>query len=134
MNDPNIVPEPIVKLLDVFEAQLPEVEFPGVNAATLREQATTVDAAAEALAAAELALREARTFHAEAYGALRTAAERGLGYARVYASDNTELAEALAGIELRPAKPRRMPPKKRARKPKPAPDNVAELPLQAETA
>ncbi|MGH1341713.1 MAG: hypothetical protein ACRBN8_09195 [Nannocystales bacterium] len=134
MNDPNIVPEPIVKLIDVFEAQLPEVEFPGVNAATLREQATTVDAAAETLAAAEVALREARTQHAEAYGALRTAAERGLGYAQVYATDNTELAEALAGIELRPAKPRRTPPKKRARKPKPTPDNVAELPLQAETA
>ncbi len=133
MNDPNIVPEPIVQLLDVFEAELSEVEFPGVNAATLREQASTVDAAAETLAAAELALREARTFHAEAYGALRTAAERGLGYARVYATGNAQLSEALAKIELQ-AKPRRMPPKKRGRKPKPMPDNVAELPLQAETA
>ncbi len=134
MNDPNLVPEPIQALIDVFENKLPKVEFPGVNAASLREQATTVDAAAEAVADAEAALREARATHAEAYGALRTAAERGLGYARVYASDDEELTEALGAVQLKPAKPRRMPPKKRGRKPKAKPDNVAELPLQAETA
>ncbi len=134
MNDPNLVPEPIHALIDLFEAQLPDVEFPGVNAASLRQQATAVDAAAQAVAEAELALRHARATHAEAYGALRTAAEQGLGYARVFAAENAELSEALGAVQLRPAKPKRMPPKKRGRKPKAHPDNVAELPLQAETA
>ncbi len=136
MQDPNLVPEPISKLIDVFEAQLPEVEFPGITAASLREQADTVDAAAEALARAESNLRELRTRHAEAYGALKTSAERGLGYAKVYASDDEALTEALAGIELRRPKGRKLPPKKRARKPKakPVANNVAELPLPAERA
>ncbi|MCR9165185.1 MAG: hypothetical protein ACE37F_36885 [Nannocystaceae bacterium] len=134
MNDPNLVPEPVNALIEVFEAKLPDVEFPGVSAQSLRTQATTVDEAARAVADAEAALKEARSVHAEAFAALRTAAERGMGYARVYASDDEALSETLGAIELKPARSRRLPPKKRARKPKAKPDNVAELPLAAETA
>ena len=134
MNDANTVPEPISQLIEVFEANLADVEFPGISAASLRAQATEVDALAERVAAAEVALREVRMAHAEAFAGLRSAAERGLGYARVFASEDTELSETLGGIEVKPPKPRRMPPKKRGRKPRVKPDNVAELPLQAETA
>lgn len=134
MNDANTVPEPISQLIEVFEASLADVEFPGVTAASLRAQATEVDAAAHTLAEAEATVRSARAAHAELFGALRDAAERGLGYARVYASGDEELSATLGGIEVKPPKPRRMPPKKRGRKPKAQPDNVAELPLQAETA
>ena len=134
MSDPNRVPEPISKLIEVFEDRLPEVEFPGVTAASLRVQAETVDAAADALAAAELALKQARAEHAEAYRALETAATRGLGYARVFAADDEQLAEALGSLELKPARGRKLAPKKRGRKPKAKPDNVAELPLAAESA
>lgn len=134
MNDPNLVPEPVNALIEVFEAQLPDVEFPGVSAQLLRSQATTVDEAARAVAEAETALKQARSAHAEAFAALRAAAERGMGYARVYATDDETLTQALGAIELKPARTRRLPPKKRARKPKAKPDNVAELPLAAETA
>lgn len=135
MSDPNAVPEAIYTLIELFEAKLPEVQFPGINATSLRAQAETVDAAAKILAAAEAAVRDARVAHAESYASLKTAAERGLGYARVFASDDEDLSEALGGIDLRPARARRLPPKKRGRKPKAKqPDNVAELPLQAETA
>jgi len=134
MNDPNFVPEGISQLIDTFEAHLADVEFPGVTAAALREQAEAVDEAARTIAATEVALREARASHAEQYGALKEAATRGLGYARVYAADDESLRETLGGIELEP-KRRRAPAKKtRARKPKKPPNNVAELPLPAETA
>ncbi len=134
MNDPNLVPEPVNALIEVFEAQLPDVEFPGVSAQSLRSQATTVDDAAHAVAQAEAALKQARSVHAEAFAALRTAAERAMGYARVYATEDEALTQALGAIELAPARTRRLPPKKRGRKPRAKPDNVAELPLAAETA
>ena len=134
MSDPNRVPEPISKLIAVFDDHLPGVEFPGVSAESLRTQAETVEAAADALAAAELALKQARAEHAEAYRALEAAATQGLGYARVFAADDEHLTEALGGLELKPARGRKLPPKKRGRKPKAKLDNVAELPLAAESA
>ncbi|MEM6295382.1 MAG: hypothetical protein AAGA54_29180 [Myxococcota bacterium] len=129
------VPEPIRQLLDVFETHLGDVQFPGVDAASLRAQADAVEATATTLEAAEAAVLEARRAHGEAFTALKTSAERGMGYARVFGTDDATLTEALEPIALaQKASRRKLPPKKRGRKPKAKPDNVAELPLQAESA
>lgn len=129
------VPQPIQQLVEVYEQHLCAVEFPGLNAQTLREQAEEVEHAAEALAQARTAFERASERHRDAVAALRSSADRGLGYARVYGSDDEALTEALSEISLskggRTAKGKNAKaPKKRARSKKAQPDNVTELPLE----
>lgn len=129
------VPQPIQQLVEVYEQHLSAVEFPALNARTLREQADEVEHAAQALAQARAALERATERHSDALAVLRASADRGLGYARVYGSDDEALSEALSPISL--AKKGRTgrssnakAPKKRARSKKAQPDNVTELPLE----
>lgn len=133
------VPSPISQLIEVFDAHLPEVEFPGVSATSLREQAEAFERTAQAVADAEVVVQDARRAHVEAKQALEQAARRGQGYAQVFASDDEALLTKLGEIELDPrGKRRKAPPKRtgarasRERKPRKAtPSNVAELPLPA---
>lgn len=122
------VSAPIRALLEVFESDLPNVSFPDVDAKSLGERARNLEETAAALAQAEATLAEAQRAHADAHIALKTTAERGIGYARIFACDDAALLERLDAIELRPRSPRRkLPPKRKTRRRKPA--NVAELPL-----
>ncbi len=126
------VPAPVRQLIEVFDAHLADLQFPGVTAALLNQRADETERTATALAAAEAVVNQARREHADAYGSLKMAAERGIGYARVYASDDAELLEQLEAIDLQDkARRRRLPPKRKERKPRAKDNNVAELPLQA---
>ena len=122
------VSAPIRALLEVFESDLPDILFPDVSAASLAERARTLEETAAALADAEAKLAAAQRAHADAEIALKTAPQRGIGYARVYACDDAALLEKLDAIDLRPRSGRRkLPPKRKPRRRKPT--NVAELPL-----
>lgn len=129
------VPAPVLELCEVFESQLSEVEFPGASASILTARTQAVRETADALAAAEAALARAQAAYDEAAQAMRTAAELGMGYARVYARNDPQLLEALSGISIDgKARRRKLAPKKRERRARPKPSNVAKLPLQAERA
>lgn len=129
------VPAPVLELCAVFESHLSDIEFPGASAAILAARTDAVRETAESLAAAESALQLARAANDEACDAMRTAAELGMGYAKVYARNDPSLLEALTGIAIDgKAKRRKLAPKKRERRARPKPSNVAKLPLQAERA
>ncbi len=129
------VPSPVLELCAVFESQLREVEFPGASASILAARTQTVRETADALAAAEASLAQAAAAHEEASQAMRTAAELGMGYAKVYARNDPQLLEALNAIAIDgKARRRKLAPKKRERRVRPKPSNVAKLPLQAERA
>ena len=130
--DSSRVPKPIEQLVEVFETHLGEVTFPGVTAATLREQADALAEASQRLEDAQAELERAQAAHSDAMGTLQTAAHRGLGYARVFGADDPELTQALKSISLssKTKGAKRLPPKKRARPSKGRVDNVAKLPVQ----
>lgn len=127
------VSAPIRQLIDVFSRQLPEVAFPGVSAASLTEQAATLESTAKALASAEQAMAVARQAHADAHAELKRSAELGIGYAKVYASEDEALREQLEAIDLERSTRRKLPPKRKSRKRGKA-SNVAELPLESSRA
>ena len=129
MTPPSAVSAPVAALIELFQVALPEVEFPDVDAARLAQLAAALETSAQRLAAAEQALADARQAHASAYQALRTAAARGLGYARIYASDDESLLQRLAAIELDESTRRKAPPKRRGKRSRAKTADVTELPL-----
>ncbi|MEM6992053.1 MAG: hypothetical protein AAF721_16200 [Myxococcota bacterium] len=135
MTTNSAVPDAIQTLVEIFDADLPDVAFPGVDAARLRELAEHVEQSAAALEDAEQAANAARRAHADARSALVHAAERGAGYARVYASDDEALRAKLADVPLGDRPKRAKTPARRGRKAPPKPESgrrngsVAELPF-----
>jgi len=115
------IPEAIGQLVEIFEADLPNVAFPGVDATTLRRLADTMEATAVALDDAEQALTLARREHSDARQALTLAAERGFGYAKVYATADEALYSKLDALRLG-VKPKRKTT--RARKAPPRPEEL----------
>lgn len=138
---PDLISPALTDLLAIFEGPLAEVRFPGVDRTVLRTlidqvrtQSQKLDALRSQIDAAQAALADAQT-------KLVRTAEQGLGYARVYAAADPELAERLADItlttgeepkrrrklEVAAAQPGgealRLPPK-RGRKPKTAADDT----------
>lgn len=132
MTTNSAVPEQITTLVALFEAELPEVQFPGVDAQRLRTLADAVQDAAATLEEADRQANDARRAHAQARAALVSAAERGAGYARVFASDNEVLSARLSELTLGVAPKRKTPPK-RGRKAAPKSEtrdaSVSELPF-----
>lgn len=139
MTPNSAVPEAIQTLVTLFEAELPDVAFPDVDANTLRQLADEVELGATAVEEAERIANTARRTHADARAALLLAAQRGAGYARVYADDNEALLAKLSQLSLddKP-KQRKATTRRRPRKAPPKPEalrrdaSVAELPLAAD--
>src|SRR5262245_42069591 len=104
IGDPSL-PGGVADLLELFGKQLGGVAFPDVSAASLEQ-------AARDLASKTQALETARTRLAKAGADLETSranllrqASRALAYARVFASDDAQLSEALQAIRLESDKP-----------------------------
>jgi hypothetical protein len=122
------VPDPIRQLVALFAEALPDVLFPEVDAQMLASLVRTVEARAETLAQAEADLAAARQAHAEAHAELTRAADKGLGYARVFAADDPALSAKLTEIVLGRTKPVKRP-KTRSRRTRSEPEGVTKLPF-----
>lgn len=126
------VAEPVAQLVALFAEHLPDVRFPGVDAARLDALATDLQARADTLAQAEADLIAARDAHANAQAELARTAQAALGYARVYAADDPRLTAALADIALDPRGTASTPRTKKRGRPRKSPDDtVTKLPFSA---
>lgn len=99
MNDP--IPSPVRALLEVFQAELPEVRFPDVDFALLQATEAEVMKQTEAVALAEAALADAKKAQLEAFESLMAKSRRALAYAKVFAEDKPELMAKLDAIGLK---------------------------------
>jgi multidrug efflux pump subunit AcrA (membrane-fusion protein) len=96
----NAIPVPTRALLDPFTTSLADVRFADVDGQTLARYAAGVEAAAEAVAAAQLALDATREALQEKQDALLQQAQRALAYARVYAESDEALSGRLEAVSL----------------------------------
>jgi hypothetical protein len=108
-SDEGILPEPMIRLLELFATDLAKVRFGDLDGATLNDAAAAVRAAARELAEAEALAAAARAGLETAREALLHKGQRALAYARIYAEAAPELAQRLEGISL--GGPRRAEPK-----------------------
>src|SRR5580658_3696475 len=92
------IPAPIQTLLDLFMSCLADVRFADVDGLTLARHAAEVEAANDAVAAAQLALDATRETLQEKLDALLHQAQRALAYARVYAESDEALTHKLEAI------------------------------------
>jgi len=123
------------ELLDVFERELADVQFPGVDRTVLHELAAQVESEGQRVESLRKQLDEAQNILSEAQSKLVRSAELGLAYARVYAADDAVLLDRLSSLHVgnEPAPKRRKLevaaddgavrlPAKRGRKPKARPE------------
>jgi len=125
------------ELLDVFERELAEVQFPGVDRTVLHDLAEQVESEGQRVEELRQQLEEAQSILGDAQSKLVRAAELGLAYARVYAAEDAALLDRLSSLHVgasEPAPKRRKLevanpgdgsvrlPAKRGRKPKARPE------------
>jgi hypothetical protein len=102
-----VIPPAVAALLEVFESALSDLRFADLDANVLSGLSAEVAAAAESVAAKQVALDEARSALQERQNVLLQQAQRALAYARVYAENDFELRAKLEAISL--PKPARAP-------------------------
>jgi hypothetical protein len=106
------LPDPVNAILELFEGALAEVQFPDLDAATLREAACEVERRRAELSAALETVQAARAHLDAGQATLLEQARRAHAYASVYAEGDEALSAALANIKL---DARKLAPKKRGR-------------------
>jgi len=130
----------IRELLAVFEGELAEVHFPGVDRKVLAELAGQVDGETRRVEELRQQLDEAQALLGDAQQKLLRAAELGLAYARIYAAEDAALLSRLSDLQVGAAEPPRRRklevaapadgavrlPAKRGRKPKQRPEDEAD--------
>ena len=88
-----------IEILQLFENELADVQFPGLDINVLHEAVEQVAEAAKEVEAAEAALALARGQLEAAQEALSGRCAKAVSYARVYADGNEALSERLAGLQ-----------------------------------
>ena len=133
-SSPAAVPGELAAVVRLFEASLPDVSFPDVDAKQLGALAAEVQRAATDVDRARTALVEAERAASEATQALRAATHRGLAYARVYADADPARRPLRAALDELGAmgapatgKPAAVASKKRGRPRKVQPDPLFTL-------
>lgn len=86
-------------LLELFEAELPGVRFPEVDAASLAQHRDAVVAATKVVEEAEHALAVATRALADHKQALAAQGKRALAYVKVYAEERPALRERLESLQ-----------------------------------
>jgi hypothetical protein len=127
------------EVLDLFEERADTLRFPDVDHDSLEVLRDRVQERVAAWARARMAQEAAREALAAEQLALRNAAARGLAYAQVFAEADSELREALASYALcrEESAPRRGARPRRARRSKASDTGVerqkpSELPFDSE--
>lgn len=98
VNDSTRSQRALDNLLHVFETTLADVPFPDVGAKALREAQDVLIDKADAVAAAEAALADARAAEDEAKKEFERIGKRALAYAQVFADGQEPLATRLGEI------------------------------------
>lgn len=109
------VPEPVRALVSLFEGPLAELRFPDLDATSLGEAVSEVEARRSELQRALATVQAAREQLESAQAALLTHARKGHAYATVYAAEDEALTASLAEIKL---DARSLTPKRRGRRKK----------------
>lgn len=94
------IPPAAQLVLDFFDNELVDVQFPGISQATMQAAAENVEALAEEVERAEAALAAAQQTLGEGQELLLLRCQRALAYARVYAAEDDELSRRLQAIVL----------------------------------
>ena len=130
------IPSPVRAVLNLFDAELEGVTFPGLDAEILETHAEAVRERAHELEEARRSLEEARVQLEAAQEQLLLQAKKGHAYATIFAETDPALKKTLETIVLDPAAARA--PVKRGRKAgtkaAKAKSNVEELPLDRQQA
>jgi len=95
----DVIPADLRAVVDLFNRDLREVTFPGVDGAVLRRHADEVRARARDVDRARAALDAALAAFDERTGALAVVASRALAYARIYAADQPALEARIVEID-----------------------------------
>jgi len=120
----------LTRLAELFEQELGEVTFPGVDVRALEEAQREHSAATAEMAEAEQLAERARQAVQEQEASVANLVERAMAYLRVYAADDRELLAKLD--ELAPK--RRGPKKGRRRKARPKPEGDAQTTAEPDVA
>jgi len=100
-----MIPPSVQALVDIFGRELADLRFGDLNSKDLAHLVTEVEAATDAVTAAQSALDAARAKLLERQESMLLQAQRALAYARIYAESNDALRTQLEEIALpRPAK------------------------------
>jgi len=126
MNSNQSLSPSVVQVLDLFADALAGVSFPDVDRDVLEAACERLGEAQDVVAERQAALEEARAEVDRERAALHKLAERALGYARIFASDDPELLERIDGITPPGGRPKRRR-KKKAKKKKPADESQLAL-------
>jgi len=116
----------IRELLSVFEGELADVHFPGVDRKVLVELAAQVEGEGRRVEELRQQIEEAQSLLTDAQQKLVRAAELGLAYARIYAAEDAALLSRLSDLQVGPGEPTR----KRKLEVAPAADGAVRLPAK----
>lgn len=94
------IPDSVRSVCELFSHELAKVQFPDVDATSLKTAADRVSEQEAAVARAEALLYAAREQLQDSQDALLAKAQRALSYAQVFAEENEELSARLAQISL----------------------------------
>lgn len=100
MSASSAISPPVQTVLDLFATHLPDLRFGDVDAQSLARVAHEVQAAADVMTTAQIALESARIALHERQESLLQQVQRALAYARVYAEADEVLSAHLEAVTL----------------------------------
>ncbi len=107
------LPEPVKRVMEIFERRDDALRFPGIDAATLAARAEGIERLSQAVTEATLQLEAAERAKQAEEQELAELARRAYAYAKVYAEGDDELKRELESVdfelETRPRRKRSRP-------------------------
>ena len=124
------IPAPLKQVVELFNGDLADVSFPNVDRFALEDLQMEANACHEELVEARAMMESAQQTFEAAVDRLRQRAIKGIAYARIFADGNAELIDQLDGLLLVQKQQEKARPRRKPRRRKPQPAEVAELPLK----
>lgn len=126
------IPTEVRTFVELYGRSLEDVSFPDVDHATLASLIETVEQEATAVEAAARTLEQAREAYQRDRRMLLDKAQRGLGYAKVFAAHDESLLAALQELSIGEgtSKKKKATRGKRRKAPPRSASNVTQLPIE----